>query len=57
MHRSAPEVVEENVLQRRVLAQVTVILDGTDVVEHKAAVECVVVAQDGDQRDGSTINV
>lgn len=57
VHRRAPEVVEENVLEWSVLPQVAVILDCRNVVKHKATVECVVVAQDGDQRDGRAINV
>ncbi len=52
VHGRAPEVVEEEVEQRRGGAQVPVVAHGGDVVEHEAAAEAVPVAQpaQGDQQ-------
>lgn len=50
VHRRPPEVVQEHILDRRVRPQVAVFLDRADIVEHKATVEAVVVAQDAGQR-------
>lgn len=43
VHRSSPEIVIEYVLQRSVRPEVPVILDGTNIVEHKATIATVVI--------------
>lgn len=44
VHRGAPEIVEEYVNEGGVWPEVSILFDGTDVVEHKTAVARVVVA-------------
>jgi hypothetical protein len=39
VHRCAPEVVEEDILDGRVRAQIAILLNRADVVEHEVAVE------------------
>lgn len=57
VHRRAPEIVQEHVLDRRVGPQVTVLLDRADVVEHEATVEAVVVAKHTGQRDQRSVKM
>lgn len=57
VHRGAPEVIDEHILQRSVLPQIAVILYRADVVENKAAIECIVIAENASQRYRRTINV
>lgn len=52
MHRSSPEIVEEDILQRRVRPQVFVVAHSTDVVKDKTAKTTVVVAQNSRQNYG-----
>jgi len=50
VHRGAPEVVIENILEGRVRSEVTVVLNRRDVVEDEAAAEAVEV--DGERGYG-----
>lgn len=43
MNGCSPEIVEEDVFDRHMRPEISVVLDGTDVVEHEAALEAVVV--------------
>lgn len=54
MNRGSPEVVEEDVGDRCLWSQVSVLFYGTDVVEHESAVQTVVVDQDtSEYQDGT----
>lgn len=39
VHRCAPEVVEEDILEGRVGAQIAIFLNRADIVKHEAAIE------------------
>lgn len=49
MHRSAPKIVEENVYQRRVWSEISVIFDSTNIVKNKPAITTVMVANDASE--------
>lgn len=54
MNWSSPEVVEKDVGDGRLRSKISVLLNGTDVVEHEAAIQAVVVDQDASQdEDGA----
>lgn len=57
VHGRSPKVIHEDILQRRMLSQVAIILYRTYVIENKSAVEGIVVAQDANQCNDSSINV
>jgi hypothetical protein len=44
VNSSSPEIVEKDILQWHVRSKISVVLDGADVVKHKAALQAVVVA-------------
>jgi hypothetical protein len=44
MNSSSPEIVEKDILQWHMRSQISVVLDGTDVIKHKAALQAVVIA-------------
>lgn len=54
MHRCAPKIIQKYVNQRRVRSQISVIFDGTDIVEDEATVAAVVVAHDASEHHDST---
>jgi len=51
MNRGSPEIIEKNILQRHMRSKISVVLDGTDVIEHKAAMQAVVVAHHAGDED------
>lgn len=44
MHRRAPEIVDEDIRQRRMRPQVAVLFDRADIIEHEVALTAIVVA-------------
>lgn len=51
MNRGSPEIVEKDILQRHMRSKISVVLDGTDVIEHKAALQAVIVAHHAGDED------
>jgi hypothetical protein len=47
----SPEIVEKDILQWHMRSKISVVLDGTDVIEHKAALKAVVVAHHAGDED------
>lgn len=57
LHRSAPEIVEDDVFERRMWSQIAILLDGRNIIEHKVTIECIPIAKDANKNYCRPIHV
>lgn len=57
VHRGAPEIIEEYVYPGRVRAQISVVLNGTNIIENETTMETVMVANNTREHHDSTKHV
>lgn len=57
LHWCAPEIVENDVLERRMWSQIAILLDGRNIIEDKVTIECIVIAKDAYKNYCRTIHV